>query len=61
MFALQAAAAQGIDSIRLLIVVFVIFAVAFWRVMLQIVIVVTVSVVLIGVVVLLSDLVHLSG
>jgi hypothetical protein len=61
MFALHTTATQGIESIRLLIVMIVLFAVVFWRIMLRIVIIVVASMVLIGAVVFLSDLLHFFG
>lgn len=61
MFAMHAAAAQGIESIHLLILVIVIFAVVLWRAMLMFFIIVMAATVLIGAVTILSGLAHLFG
>lgn len=59
MHALHGLTAQGLESIRVLIVVIVIFVVVFWKVMLQILIIVTAAVILIGAVSLLSGALHI--
>lgn len=51
-------AVQGLDSIRVLIVVIVILCVVFARIMLQILLIVAGSLLLIGAVTVLQDLLH---
>lgn len=52
-------AAQGLDSIRALIVVMVVLCVVFARIMLQILLIVVGSLLLIGAVTVLQDLLHI--
>jgi hypothetical protein len=58
MLALHGLTAQGLESIRVLIVILVIFVVVFWKIMLQILIIVTAAAILIGVVSVLSGALH---
>lgn len=59
MLALHGLTAQGLESIRVLIVIIVLFVVVFWKVMLQILIIVTAAAILIGAVSLLSGALHI--
>lgn len=52
-------AAQGIASVQLLIAIIVVLSVIFWRIMLQILIIVTVAFILIGAVTILHGILHL--
>jgi hypothetical protein len=54
LLALHELTARGLDSIRILIVLIVIFVVAFWKLLLQVLIIVTAAIVLIGAVSMLS-------
>ena len=56
MLALHALTAHGLESIRVLAVIFVIFVVAFWKVILQLLIVIAAAVVLMGTVTLFGVL-----
>ena len=58
MLALHGLTAQGLESIRVLMIVIVIFVVVFWKIMLQILIIVTAAAILIGAVSLLSGALH---
>lgn len=58
MLALHGLTAQGLESIRVVIVLLVIFVVVFWKIMLQILIIITAAAILIGVVSLLSGALH---
>lgn len=59
MLALHGLTAQGLESIRVLILLLVIFVVAFWKIMLQILIIITAAGILIGAVTLFSGALHI--
>jgi hypothetical protein len=48
MLALHSLTAQGLESARVLIVLFVIFVVAFWKIILQLLIIIAAAIVLVG-------------
>jgi fatty acid desaturase len=52
-------AAQGIESIRILIIVIAILTVFFWRVMLQIVLVVVAALLLVGAITIVHDVLNI--
>ncbi len=54
-------AAQGIDSIQILLVVIVILTVVFWRVTLRMALIVVASLLLIGAIALFQDILHIRG
>jgi hypothetical protein len=54
-------AAQGLESIQILIVAIVILTVAFWRLMLRMVLIVVASLLLIGAIALFQDILHIRG
>ncbi len=56
MLALHSLTAHGLDSIRVLMVLFVIFVVAFWKVILQLLIIIAAAIVLMGTVTLFGVL-----
>jgi hypothetical protein len=58
MLAIHGATAQGLESIRVLIVVIMVFIVVFWKIMLQILIIVMAAMVLIGAVTLFAGVLH---
>jgi hypothetical protein len=56
MLALHSLTAHGLDSIRVLMVLFVVFVVAFWKVILQLLIIIAAAIVLMGTVTLFGVL-----
>jgi hypothetical protein len=56
MLALHSLSAHGLDSIRVLMVLFVIFVVAFWKIILQLLIIIAAAIVLMGTVTLFGVL-----
>jgi uncharacterized protein (DUF486 family) len=58
MLAIHGVAQQGAESIRTLIVVFVLFVVTFWRAALQVVVIIAGALILIGAVTLIQGAMH---
>ncbi len=54
-------AAQGLESIQILIVAIVILLAAFWRLILRMVLIVAASLLLIGAIALFQDILHIRG
>jgi uncharacterized protein (DUF486 family) len=61
MLAIHGVTQQNTESIRTLIVVFVLFVVTFWRAALQIAIIIAGAVIIIGVVTLVHGVLHVFG